>query len=459
MKLFLVVRVVTLSGHLMSKFNAMAVLFWVLPSGFIQAQTHLTLADCLRQAQSNHPEVQQATWQLTGGGINYRQAKDNFWPRLEGSTYHGINQGRTINPFDNTYINKQLSSANFSLQGSLVLFNGLRLKHQLNQARAEQDNAQANLQMTRERIALQTVLAYLQVLNLEDQLLMQEQQILVTRQTLQRQQNMGAEGATKPEVVSDLAGQLAGEEAQQATTQTNLIQAHLALAEMMNVPYDPRWTLERMPPAEPQTPFPLPQVVYDQVVDKFPGITAAEKALHSANFGVKIAQSLGAPAIGLNANLGTNYSSIATNSNNEQISYGEQIINNYGTSAGVFLSVPIFNNRQVRHQTQRAQAQVALAEQQLTTVRHQLLSMIQSAHQNLLQASNRYDKLTSQVAAYQESFRIAQVKLDHGAIHSIEYLTTKNNLDQARLEQLNTHYEYQLRMFVYDYFRELRWPG
>lgn len=443
----------------MSKFSTMAVLFLVLPSVFIQAQTHLTLAHCLRQAQSNHPEVQQATWQLTNDGVNYRQAKDNFWPRLEGSAYHGINQGRTINPFDNTYINKQLSSANFSLQGNLTLFNGLRLKHQVNQARADQENAQANLQMTKERVALQTVLGYLLVLNLEDQLLMQEQQTLVTRQTLQRQLNMGAEGATKPEVVSDLAGQLAGEEAQQATTQTNLIQARLALAELMNLPYDPRWTLERVPPGEPQASFPLPQVVFDQIVDKFPGITAAEKALHSANFGVKIAQSLGSPAIGLNANLGTNYSSVATNSNNEQISYGEQIINNYGTSAGVFLSIPILNNRQVRHQTQRAQAQVTLVEQQLTTTRYQLLSTIQNAHQNLLNATHRYDKLSSQVAAYQESFRIAQVKLDHGAIHSIEYLTTKNNLDRARLEQVNTQYEYQLRKFVYDYFRELRWPG
>lgn len=459
MKHFLVVRVVTAHSHQVSRSIVMAALALVLPSLLATAQTTLSLAQCLRQAQSNNSQVQQAAWQEANAAINVQQAKDNFWPQLDASTYHGINQGRTINPFDNSYINKQLSSANLGLQGNLLLFNGLRFKHQLQQNRLAHESSQATLQLNKDRTSLETVLAYLQVLNLEDQGKQLEQQMQVTRQALHRQRSLLEEGATKPELASNLEGQLAGEEVQLDNTRTQIAIARQSLADLMNVPLDPQWVLERLPLSDLQTAFPMPQAVYEQIASRFPAIVAAEKELHSAEFGVKVARTESAPAIGLNANLGTNYSSIATDANNEKIGYGEQIINNYGTSAGIYLAVPILNRRLTRNQTNRANAERSWAEQRLQTARHQLLSTLQNAHQNLLNAANRFAKLDIQVTAYQESFRIAQVKLDQGVIHSVEYLTTKDFLDRARLDQINARYEYYLRKIVYDFFQTLQWPG
>lgn len=459
MKHLLVVRGVTENSHQKGKFKLMAAFLMMLPSFLSPAQSRLTLAECVRQAQSNNPLVQQAAWQEATAATNVAQAKDNYWPQLEGNTFHGINQGRTINPFDNTYINKQLSSANFNLQGSLLLFNGLRLKNQLQQSRLDHQSNQALLQLNKDRAALETVLAYLQVLNLEDQATQLEQQIQVTSQALLRQRRLEQAGATEPELVTNLEGQLAGEEVQLGNTLTLLQQARQALADLLNVPQDPQWVLERLPLTDQQTTFPLPQAVFEQIAVLFPSIFAAQVDLQSAELAVKLAQNVSAPTIGLNANLGTNYSSIATDANNEKIGYGEQIINNYGTSAGIFLGVPILNRRLTRNQTHLAEAQRNLAEQRLVSSRHQLLSTLQNAYQNLLNAASRAHKLENQVVAYQESFRIAQVKLDQGAIHSVEYLTTKGFLDRARLDQINARYEYQLRKIVYDYFQNLRWPG
>jgi len=56
------------------------------------------------------------------------------------------------------------------------------------------------------------------------------------------------------------------------------------------------------------------------------------------------------------------------------------------------------------------------------------------------------------VDAYNESFRVAEIKFNAGAINSVDYLVAKNNLDQANLNLIIAKYDYVLRSMVLDYY-------
>jgi outer membrane protein len=68
-------------------------------------------------------------------------------------------------------------------------------------------------------------------------------------------------------------------------------------------------------------------------------------------------------------------------------------------------------------------------------------------------AQDRYKALTSQVDAYRESFRSAEIRFNEGAITSVDYIIAKNNLDRANLNLISARYDYVLRTKIIDYYQ------
>ena len=68
-------------------------------------------------------------------------------------------------------------------------------------------------------------------------------------------------------------------------------------------------------------------------------------------------------------------------------------------------------------------------------------------------AWNRYKVLGEQVAAFEESFRAAEIRFNLGAMNSVEYLIVKNNLDRANINFTTARYDYLLRTRVLDFYQ------
>ena len=72
---------------------------------------------------------------------------------------------------------------------------------------------------------------------------------------------------------------------------------------------------------------------------------------------------------------------------------------------------------------------------------------------NWVQAYDRYQLLSKQVVAFEESFRSAEVRFNEGAWNSVQYLIVKNNFDRSRANLITTGYEYQLRTRILDFYQ------
>ncbi|HVE60501.1 MAG TPA: TolC family protein, partial [Chitinophagaceae bacterium] len=144
-------------------------LFFLFITYNLPAQTKLTLQESIDIAIKNNIEVKQRDLLAEAARVDYKQAKTNLFPTINGNISHGINQGRSIDPFTNSFVNQKINYASYGLGGDVILFNGFTLQNAIKQNAFAYDASKMELQQAKDNLTLAVILAYLQVLNNADQ--------------------------------------------------------------------------------------------------------------------------------------------------------------------------------------------------------------------------------------------------------------------------------------------------
>lgn len=426
-------------------------LFCFISVSSLHAQSY-SLQQCIDTALQRNIPVQQSGLLAQTAEVNLRQARMNLLPNLNADINHGINSGRSIDPFTNTYVNQSVNTANYGIGSGVVLFNGLTLQNRIRQNATAYDASRMEWQQAKDNLVLNVILAYLQVLNNEDQVELATRQALTSQKALDRLQVMDSMGAIKPSDVSDLKGQLMNDQLAIIDARGQLATAKLNLAQLMSRPYDTAMQLQRVDATEFLATYSnSPSDVYEHSLLQFAQVKAVELRTKSAYYALRSERGLLYPQLSLNAGLNTTYSSVATNSSGK-IPYGSQLKNNRFSTVGLGISLPIFNSSITRNRIRIAD--INLKSTQLTEDNTKLLlrQQIDQAYVNMTNSLDRYRLLQQQVVAYQESFSAAEVRFNAGVGTSIDYLTAKDRLDRANTNLLNARYDFVLRKRVLDYY-------
>ncbi|HEX2532117.1 MAG TPA: TolC family protein, partial [Chitinophagaceae bacterium] len=110
------------------------------------AQKQLTLNQALETALNNNLTVKQSGLLAETAEVGWKQARLNRLPDLNALVNHGINQGRSIDPFTNSYVNQQVQYGSYGLSSGIVLFNGFNLQHSLKRDALSYEAARMDLQ-------------------------------------------------------------------------------------------------------------------------------------------------------------------------------------------------------------------------------------------------------------------------------------------------------------------------
>jgi outer membrane protein len=78
--------------------------------------TTLTLRQSVETAIANNLQVKQSNLEMQTENVFLKQSKANMIPNLNGNFTNGINQGRSIDPFTNGYINQQVKYRGYPVQ-------------------------------------------------------------------------------------------------------------------------------------------------------------------------------------------------------------------------------------------------------------------------------------------------------------------------------------------------------
>ncbi|WP_246104156.1 TolC family protein [Mucilaginibacter corticis] len=444
----------------------------------------LTLQQCLDLGVNNNLLVKQTEAQMEASRIYWQQARENLLPSINGSVNHSISEGRSINPFTNGYITQPITSGNYNLSGNLILSSGLTLQNNIRQTSLAYQAGKMDFEQAKNDLTLQLIIAYLQVLSSEDQLTQANTQVLVTQNQEDRTEILNKNGDVPPSQLSDLKGQLASDQIGVINAQNSLDIAKLNLLQLMNVNYRKNIRFQRQAVDFVTTTYnQTADQVYDTSLANFALIKAGKLRRESAEKGVQVAKGALLPTLSLSGGIATNYSSVAQRSvfvdstvvptnqfiqtatgrqpvfavqqnyAGQNISYGDQFRNNYSTSVSLGLNVPILNAFQNRNKIKLAKLNLQTERYNEQANQVQLKVNVDQAFANMTAAYDRYQLLSKQVEAYGESFRIAEIKFNAGALTSVDFIIVKGNLDKAKTSLINARYDYLVRTKILDYYQ------
>ena len=450
--------------------------------GFSQDVRVLTLEESISVALQHNPDFRNSELAVMRSEVQLRDSWGAFFPQANGNYNIGKSNGRSIDPFTNAYINQDLTFSNASLNLEASVFNGFRLWNLLRQNRLNLQASQLEREAARQNLVLNVTLAYLQVLNNRDLVQLAENRIETTSEQLERLRTLFDQGVGNPADFTDIQGQFAMDQNSLVMAESTLEESLVAYNALLN-------SEETSMPAEIPVPVDLEQYpftaehIYEQASEELPGHQAQEIRVRAAKNGLQAARGLYFPSVSLFASLGTNYSSAAEiftevgtrrvetgdfiNIDGEEIpvmteqldfepapiSYRDQFENNLNSMVGVAVSVPIFNGFTARNTVALEKIDLKESIIALENERLQLEQAIKESYIAMEAAFRRYNNLLEQVEAYEESFRVYEIRFNNGVSNMVEYTISRNTMENARINLANAKYEYLLRTKILDYYR------
>ena len=445
---------------------------------------NLSLKEAVEIAIKNNLLVRQSGLSAEAGRINLQQARANRLPYVDGSINHGIQQGRSIDPFTNQFVNQKINYARYGLNAGLIIFNGLSIHHNVQSALLGQKAAEMELQQEKENLTMNVILAYLQVLTNAELLIQSDNQLRLIKKQVERLHILHESGAINPSELFDLKGQLAGDELASVNNQNALDISLLTLTQLLNIPYDGQIQLEKPSIEDFNLHYTAnADQVYLAALEELAMVKAAMLQKQSAERNLKSVKGERFPILSLDGNITTNYSSAAYRDillgvteratdnyvtvngtkmpvfspvksfNSEKIAYREQLDNNLFTSINLGLRIPVFNRFQTRTRIRLAEITEKNIGYLEEYTRIQLRQNIEQACFNLEAAKKRYQTLLTQVEAFSESFRTVEERFNAGVLNSVDYLVARNNLDRANINLISARYDYLLKTKLIDFYR------
>ncbi len=446
------------------------------------AQEVWNLEKCINHAMQNNIDIQQGRLSIEQARISNKTAIHSRYPSLNGSTNLGLNFGRTIDPTNNEFITQSFFSNGISLSSNVTLFNAGRISNTIKQSEVDQESANYSVKQSERDIALFVANSYLNVLfaqeNLKNAI---AQQGLNTEQYNQVKSLINA-GVRPANELLDLEAQIARGEQSIITQQNAVTIAMLNLKQLLLIEPSIEMILER--PADVEVVTDSDVITFDEIytsaLSSQPGIRAAELDVRSAQLGEKIAKSSLYPSVSIGGTLQSNYSNqgrklegfdIGTESKQVIIDgspsvittptatpilidnpYINQLDENISYGFGLSVSIPIYNNYQVKAGMERAKLNTMSNTLNVEREKNTLKTNVQQALADAKAASKSYQAAKKSRDAQSAAYNNATKQYDLGAINSFDYVNSRALLDNAEISLIIAKYDYLFKAKVVDFY-------
>ena len=443
-----------------------------------------TLQQCIEIAFKNNPDVKQAVYLAESAKINYDQSRANMLPDLNAGINHTQYNGRSINPYTNSYINEQNTAGSYQLSSGITLWNGSSIQNYMKQYRLSFEAGKMDEQNAKDKLTINLILSYLSVLSAREQLNIAKTQAAATLKKVDLLTIRNNDGAISPSDLSDMKGQLANDRLMVVSTQNSLDNALQTLTQQMNIPYSADMQLALISDGIVIQPYEeTVDQVYESASQRLAMVKSADLKVESASKNVKAIRGQMMPTLSLFGGLYTNYSSAASiqqltgttdvptsnyvtinnirttvygqqsNFTSLPISYNSQIKNNVNSALGIGLQIPLSNNRVIRNKLKLAKVAELQVKEQAQTTKIQLRQAIVQVFVNMNADYTTYKLLLAQVEDFEQSFHAADIRFANGAISTVDYVIAKNNLDRVQLNLVVAKYNFMLRTKLLDFYQ------
>lgn len=462
-------------------YTLLAVIFTT--SSFAQDVEKITLQQAISNALENNIQIKQAKLSQSTSEINLSEAKFALYPTLNGNSSLNFNNGRSIDPLTNQFVNNSVTSSNGSLFSSVTLFQGFQRINLISQNKLRLQADKSQVAKAQNDLSLSVVTSYLQILVNQDLLSAANNQLAIAKQTLDREQKLFDVGNRTLADLSQAKSQFSTAELNVTNAQNQLDISFLNLAQLMernpSVPFD--IVRPTAPDVESLQKIYSASEVFNQALATQPDIKIAEYNRQVAEKAVNVAKGNLSPRLSLNGSIGTGYSNgrqrfVSSTqdgtrpigflqSNNSQIvvtpaftnvfevtPFQDQISENVNRSFGFSLSIPILNGFQAKNSVKRAQINLQNQTYGEQLAKNTLNKTINQAVLDIRAADKRYVSATRTFEANKESYNVIEQRYNVGLVNALDLSTSKANLDKAEFDVIQAKYDLLFRVKVIDFY-------
>ncbi len=418
-------------------------------------QNQWTLRQCIEHALENNIQIQKSRISEEEGAVALKQDKAALLPSLSFAT----GQSMGYRPFEESTAivqngqvtmtsNKVTYQGNYGLNANVTLWNG-GINHKNIKAQELQNQiTQLSTQQSELSIQEQIAQLYVQILYSTEAKKVNEQLAETAKSQYERGQQMMKQGQMSKADVAQLEAQWRSAQYDIVASETQIQNYKRQLKSLLELGLDAPFDVTGNMPTDEQVlaPIPTAQSVYEQALTTRPEIKSAELSINAADMNIDIAKRGYYPTIGLSASAGDSHYSAS------QDNAGKQMKSNLNLSAGVNVSVPIFDNRRNKSSVERAKLEKLNSELDLQDKKNALSSTIENYWLNANSYQQRFLSARKKVESAQTSYELLDAQFKNGLKNIVELLQGRDNMVSAKQDELQSKYMTLLNMQMLKFY-------
>ncbi|MBR5727223.1 MAG: TolC family protein [Muribaculaceae bacterium] len=412
-----------------------------------------TLEDCIRWAKQENVSVKRGRVSVEQQRIAIEEARSNRLPTVSFSTSQGVSyqpfraNSLSVNGSQvTTNVHKAGYSGNYGLSASMPLYDGGQIKNNIKLQELNSQIAELAVHQTLLSIEENITKLYVQILYAQESLKMDDEQIALAQQQLDRAKALFKAGMLNKADVSQMESQLANDQYQKVADETSLADYKLQLKQIMELDGDYDLVLaDPVLASEVLAPLPSKVDVYQSALTYRPEIRSSQLAIDRSDLDVKIAEAQGKPSI--NANAGIN-----TSNNTGGGNMFTQLKDQWNNSLGVSLNLPVWDHGKTKNAVARAKLERETAELDLLDTQKALWKTIENYWLQAYSSQQRYIAAKAKADAARTSYELTSEQFRLGLKNIIELTTDKTTYSASQQQMLQAKYMALLNIAMLHYY-------
>ena len=410
----------------------------------VTAQQKWTLRDCIDYAMQNNITLKQSQLNKQTTTETLKQSQAALLPSLSGSTNQSFGYkpwlntsiSTVTNGTVNTSMRKTYYNGTYGINASWTVWNGNQNHNQVKANKLSEQQAELTVEQTANTIQEKIAQLYVQILYQTEAIDVCKQSLETSKKNEERGREMVEVGKMSKADLAQLSAQRAADEYDLVLAESNLANYKLQLKQQLEITGDQSFDIDVTAANDQQalTTIPAMTDVYEQALLLRPEIKNTELALKASEVQLKIAKAGHLPTISLTGGVGT-----STSSNNSK-EWGQQIQTNFDASAGIGVSIPIFDQRKAKTAVNKAniQRELALLDQQ--DKQKKLYATIEGFWLDAQTNQQKFRAASATVESEQQSYDLLQEQFNLGLKNIVELMTGKTSLLKAQQNKLQSKY-------------------
>ena len=408
-----------------------------------KAQQAWSLQDCINHALQHNIQIQKDRIAQEQGEVTLWQNQGALFPSLSFST----SQSMGYRPFEETTAivqNGQVTNTSskvtyqgsYGLNANWTVWNGGINRKNIKAQELQNEITELATEQSELSIQEQIAQLYVQIMYTKEARKVNEKLLETAQSQYDRGQEMLAQGQMARADVAQLEAQLSSARYDVTNSETQIANYKRQLKALLELDLTTPFDVAGEAPSDEKVLAPVPSAeeAYERALASRPEIRSAELSLDAADMELDIARRGFLPTVGVSAGVGdSHYSASPKNT-------GQQMKSNLNASAGVTVSVPIFDNRRNRANVKQAKLQRVSSQLDLQDKKNALSSTIEQYWINACSQQQNFIAARTRAESQQQSYDLLNEQFAAGLKNVVDVLEGRDNLLSAQQAMLQSKY-------------------